>query len=312
MEALIANPIYDVCFKYLMEDTVVAKHLLSALLKKEVLEISLLNRELPSERDVYIKMFRIDFSARIKSSDGGVQQVIIELQKSWVEAEILRFRRYLGSQYSKAENVIDSDKASEAIGVPIVSIYILGHNLVEVKYPVIYVKRSYLDYDENPISGKDNFIESLTHDSIVVQIPSLPMKTQNRLDKLLRFFDQRNITSNDAHYLSFDIDDEDLKSDDAIKAIEHRLSMAAKSPEIREIMEMEDEIMIGINKRDAKIVEKEKELVQKIAELEHKEKVIEEKDQVIEEKDQMISSAIKVLSDMGLTNDEIEKKLGIK
>lgn len=36
---LIANPIYDSVFKYLMEDDRVAKILLSALLKKEIVEL---------------------------------------------------------------------------------------------------------------------------------------------------------------------------------------------------------------------------------------------------------------------------------
>lgn len=35
----IANPIYDIVFKYMKEDDKVAKILLSALLKKEIVEI---------------------------------------------------------------------------------------------------------------------------------------------------------------------------------------------------------------------------------------------------------------------------------
>ena len=38
---LIANPIYDVVFKFLMEDERVAKILLSALLQKEVVEVQM-------------------------------------------------------------------------------------------------------------------------------------------------------------------------------------------------------------------------------------------------------------------------------
>ena len=36
----VANPIYDAVFKYLMEDERIAKTLLSALLKKEVLSVT--------------------------------------------------------------------------------------------------------------------------------------------------------------------------------------------------------------------------------------------------------------------------------
>ena len=37
----VANPIYDSVFKYLMEDNRVAKTVLSALLKKEVVEVEM-------------------------------------------------------------------------------------------------------------------------------------------------------------------------------------------------------------------------------------------------------------------------------
>ena len=42
---LIANPIYDVVFKFLMEDERVAKMLLSALLKKEIVTLQMRQHE---------------------------------------------------------------------------------------------------------------------------------------------------------------------------------------------------------------------------------------------------------------------------
>ena len=41
----VANPIYDSVFKYLMEDNRVAKTVLSALLKKEVVEVEMRKHE---------------------------------------------------------------------------------------------------------------------------------------------------------------------------------------------------------------------------------------------------------------------------
>ena len=38
---IIANPIYDAVFKFLMEDKKVAKILLSALLKKEIIDLEM-------------------------------------------------------------------------------------------------------------------------------------------------------------------------------------------------------------------------------------------------------------------------------
>jgi len=42
---IVANPIYDVVFKYLMEDERIARTILSALLKKEVVEVHMRRNE---------------------------------------------------------------------------------------------------------------------------------------------------------------------------------------------------------------------------------------------------------------------------
>ena len=45
---IIANPIYDAVFKFLMEDKKVAKILLSALLKKEIIDLEMRRHEYTS------------------------------------------------------------------------------------------------------------------------------------------------------------------------------------------------------------------------------------------------------------------------
>ena len=76
---VIANPIYDVAFKFLMEDKKVAKILLSALLKKEILELEMHRHEYTSMEQTRISLFRIDFSARLHEADGSEHLVLIEL-----------------------------------------------------------------------------------------------------------------------------------------------------------------------------------------------------------------------------------------
>ena len=76
---VIANPIYDVVFKFLMEDKKVAKILLSALLKKEILELEMHRHEYTSMEQTRISLFRIDFSARLHEADGSEHLVLIEL-----------------------------------------------------------------------------------------------------------------------------------------------------------------------------------------------------------------------------------------
>ena len=60
---LIANPIYDSVFKYMMEDDRVAKILLSALLQKDIIDLQMKPHEYTEMMQTRISMLRIDFAA---------------------------------------------------------------------------------------------------------------------------------------------------------------------------------------------------------------------------------------------------------
>ncbi|MBK9566211.1 MAG: hypothetical protein IPO37_13910 [Saprospiraceae bacterium] len=71
----IANPIYDVVFKYLMEDQKVARIILSALTKLDIIALEFVPQELTvdklkSEHSILtglnLSIYRLDFSARIQ------------------------------------------------------------------------------------------------------------------------------------------------------------------------------------------------------------------------------------------------------
>ena len=129
---IIANPIYDAVFKFLMEDKKVAKIFLSALLKKDIIDLEMRRHEYTSMEHTRISLFRIDFSAKIRENDGAEHLVLIELQKTWLITETLRFRQYLGTQYLNKENIIEEKNEHgqrRTYGLPIISIYILGHPL---------------------------------------------------------------------------------------------------------------------------------------------------------------------------------------
>ena len=264
-----------------------------------------------------ISLFRIDFSAKIRENDGSEHLVLIELQKTWLITETLRFRQYLGTQYLNKENIIEEKNEHgqrRTYGLPIISIYILGHPLGDLTEPVVYVRRRYLDYDDNLLPSPDPFIESLTHDSIIVQIPFLTGRTRNRLERLLSVFDQEYRQADSEHYL--EINDEHL--DDEVKCVVHRLLKAAAAPDVRRAMEIEDEILSEIEDRDTTIMMKNKEIEQKEQEIEQKEQVIEQKEQVIEQskqvieqKEQVIRSMVKMLCNNGTSVEEISKQLSI-
>ena len=312
---IIANPIYDSVFKFLMEDERAAKVLLSALLKQEVRDLKMRRNEYTNLRQTRISLFRIDFSAKILDAAGKEQLVLIELQKTWLATETLRFRQYLGAQYLNNENVPDGPNP-QGFGLPIISIYILGHKLGDLQQPVVYVRRRYLDYDDNHLEKgvPDPFIESLTHDSIIVQIPYLQGRTRNHLERLLSVFDQEYRIASDEHLLN--IDDEGMGREERL--LVNRLVMAAASPEIRRDMQVEDEILSEIEARDTTIMLKEQvieqktqEIEQKSQEIKQKSQEIEQKSQEIEQKTQILRSTVRNLSSRGMTIDEISDILSI-
>lgn len=288
---LIANPIYDSVFKYMMEDERVANILLSALLKKEIRELQVRQHEYTNVQRATISLFRMDFSAKILDEEGEEHLVLIELQKTWLPTETLRFRQYLGTHYLNRENVRKSPDSQ--YGLPIISIYILGHTLGELKEPVIYVRRRYLDYEDNEIEGKDRFIESLTHDSIIVQIPFLKKRTRNRLERLLNIFDQDCRVEGDDHLL--EIDESLFQVEDA--PVLTRLLKAGVAPDVRRSMDVEDEILSEIETRDTVIMQKDQ--------------LIQQKDEALQQKDQLIRNMIRMLEQDGLDEWQIAQKLSL-
>lgn len=232
MKYSVANPIYDSVFKFLMEDERIAKIVLAALLKKEVVSVEMRRQEHPNVTRDKISMFRIDFAAKIKEEDGSIRLILIELQKTWLDTETLRFRRYLAAQYNAEENII-KEGDNEGYGIPMVAVYLLGHQVGDIDKPVIYVQRKALDYDGEEVKNgmNDPFINSLTHDSIIVQIPLLHGKISNRLDKVLSVFDQSNRDKKNQQIVY--LDSNQYEEDTDMMCILHRLSLAAMSAEIR-------------------------------------------------------------------------------
>ncbi len=114
----IANPIYDTVFKYLMEDSKIAKLLLSAIISQEITDLKFLPQERTTELDSKaLTVFRIDFSATVKTPE-GIKHIIIEIQKAKLATDIMRFRRYLGKQYLDRENYYEEVKNAKKIKIP--------------------------------------------------------------------------------------------------------------------------------------------------------------------------------------------------
>ena len=280
----IANPIYDTVFKYLMEDERIARTILSALLKENIVKVEMRPHEYTNGQKEILSIFRIDFGATVLKSDGEEQLILIELQKTWLPTELLRFRQYLGVHYQNPKNMVSDSPDRHAL--PMVAVYLLGHTVGEIEEPVVYVRHHAFNYEDEPVTRgiPDKFIDSLNHDSIIVQIPRLHGKVNNRLDKVLSIFDQTRVSHDSQHYLT--LDEKTFETADTdMQPIFHRLMMAAANIEMRQDMNVEDEYYSIIKEQEGKVYGLERDLAEKIGQLAEKDGQLAEKDGQLAEKD---------------------------
>jgi len=268
----IANPIYDVVFKYLMEDNAIAKMLISSIIEQEVLSLAFHPQENTLElAEQSLTVYRLDFAARIQTPEGE-KSVLIEIQKSQLPADCMRFLR--NAVFSES-NSGDSDKS-----LPIITVYFLGHELNLFKRPVIQVLRQCRDgITKELLTGRDDFIENLTHDCYIIQIPYLHQKRRTELETLLSVFDQGNLTE-DHHILN--VNEEDFP--EKFRPLIRRLQHAIAEPKVRKSMEIEDEIFTLLQNKERQIARKEE--------------IIQEQYKVIEEKDRALAESKKIIEEL--------------
>ena len=97
----------------------------------------------------------------------------------------------------------------------------------------------------------DPFVDSLTHDSIVVQIPLLKGQKNNRLEKYLDIFCQDRKEKDNSQILSVD---DSMMDDDDMRRIVTRLLSAASDTQVRHSMNIEEEINTALENRDTEIM----------------------------------------------------------
>ncbi|MEM7184188.1 MAG: hypothetical protein AAF518_25035, partial [Spirochaetota bacterium] len=281
---LIANPIYDVFFKFLLEDNEIAKEFIGTIIEEEILELSLK----PQENTIQMKEFsftvlRMDFHAVIKTEEGS-KNILIEMQKGKYLDDLRRFRNYLGEQYSK-------DKEN----LPIITIYFLGYPLDEKLPAATFVKRDYFDrFTGNKLQVKNSFIEALTHDSYIIQIHLLKESLQSKLEAVLSIFDQTK-QATEGYILSFPDELPDLE---ILKKIIQRLQMAGASEELRKKAEIENEVESSFKTLARQIQEKDQTIQEKDQTIQEKDQAIQEKDQAIQEKERKLQEQEQLISEL--------------
>ena len=313
---IIANPIYDVVFKRLMENDRVAKFFIGTLLEQTIESIEIKPQEYTFVKDLdmdnpeiqkfvkekirdqlSINMYRLDFIATIKTENGEFKKVLIEIQKARNKVDLMRFRNYLAENYKK-EDLVNQFKQV----LPITTIYILGFKLPEIETACLKVERNYMDLIEQKIvHQKSEFVEKLTHDCYIVQVERITNRYQTKLDRLLSLFEQSNFLDDKRIIKEYkhDIENEEIRISTDI------LHHAVVDPKEKKLIEDEQEAWRSINamfyeqeQSFSKIMESNRvelelnrvelelmntEIMANKFEMESKDKMIDEKDILIEE-----------------------------
>lgn len=276
---IIPNPIYDVVFKYLMEDLESATIVISTLIGEKIkkLELTPLShaekklplREIPIEdprTSEEIRLFHLDFTAVIELPEGKEELIMIELQKASEPDDIFRFKRYLSKNFQQKHFQEVTDVETQAIKtverpIRLLPIFILNFRIEkEVNDLLIRTNRVTQGVFKNKtLVNNVDFIEHLSYDMLVVQLPNLEYieavdyqddEYKQKLFALLKLFDQKSKVKSNEHRLRL------IRRffPGFLERVIRRLEAAdSQNPHLEELMYAEDEYLKALIERDNKI-----------------------------------------------------------
>jgi hypothetical protein len=321
----VANPIYDVVFRFMMEDNKVAKKFVATIIGEDVVEldfkqdtytIDISRAELkPKAKAKVLKkpkresddpgcltVCRLDFVAKIRTGKDTFKTITIELQKAKLASDIMRFRRYLGRQYQDPENTSDVKKLQAR---QIYCIFLLNHSIGYHDHPVLEVDPQVKDTATGEILSRsdddtDNFIDSLHHRSWIVQLPQLKERRRNDIEILLSVF------SGDPMKHKIDLNEEDYPEE--FRPIIRRLVTAYATPQMEEHMCTEDEIIAELRDKEREIAE----AATAITVLKKKNTVLSKEKAVLSKEKAVLSKEKAVLADKNAVLSDENTKLKAK
>jgi hypothetical protein len=322
----ILNPLYDIAFKYLMENEIFAKKILSVILDKEVVDVSLRPQEtvMYSEKRA-LKLFRLDFKAIVRDADGRERKILIELQKSRQKTDMERFRYYLASNYMPPKgreygpedgcHILEDGTLCKPIQ-PIVAIYILGYNLDDLPYMAVSVNRDIIDsVSKKKLNVKSFFIEHLTHEAHILQVRRLPEKPKTELEKFMLLFNQAWCTN-----YGFILDLQFVP--DEFKDVAQYLQSPLLEEKVRRMLMAEDELETIFDDHESKlydalnrILEAEKRekaaLKEKDKALKRAERALQQKKQALQQKEVLAVKFARQMIILGSTTQEVAIETGL-
>ena len=229
----IANPMYDAAFKYLMDDDASARLLVGAVLGEEIESLE----PLPQERSV---------RASPPSVPGEP-----------TPAELFTVRRV---DFAATVRTASGDRLRVLVEVQ--------ECLPHTTATVLRVAREYLDgITGQRLADREEFVEALSHDCWVVQVPLLASRRRTDLERLLSVFDQERQVAGERGVL--EIDERELP--ERYAPVLRRLAGATASEEVADSMALEDEITETwgrmMRERDVALAEKDTAVADKDAAL---------------------------------------------
>ena len=346
---LIANPIYDTIFKFLMDDNESAKIILSTLLNVDIEELtatttiqSYLGED--EKNWGFGKLSHLDYAAQVLKPDGSKENILIELQKADLPSDFYRFRLYITEKFKKSHSTIKKENTTIHTPLKFIPIFILNFEIEnEICDLVIQtnkmVKGVLKDTIlQNPVS----FLDDLMYDLTIVQIPHITNIDVEKIKddahklelyKLFKLFDQNAKTQNDEYKLeikekipskytrlvkrlqhehlnSFEIKNQLIEEDTRILDIKNMLNQKIQFQKTIEEKEKTIEENTKTIEEKEKTIEKiEKNIEEKEKTIEEKEKTIEEKEKTIEEKEKTIEEKEKTIEEKEKTIEEKEKTI---
>ncbi len=320
---VIPNPIYDVVFRYLMEDPGSAMIIISTLINEKIKKLQLeptthsekkkhgteIEIQDPKTKDD-IHLFHLDFTAIVELPDGSEELIMIELQKASEPDDIFRFKRYISKNFQKKQEKEITDtktQAIETINKPIRLIPIFFLNFrIENEINDLLIKTNRLKtgvFKNKNLQKHNDFIDNLSYDIWVVQLPNLQNISENeyindeykqKLYALLKLFDQKSKVKDNEHRLRIIRKFFPGFLDRVIKRIQ---AASVNNPNLEEQMYAEDEYLKSLIKRDIKITLLEE--------------IIDKKDKALEDSKKIIFEFAKTLKETGISNEIIQLKTGL-
>ncbi|MCX8481667.1 MAG: hypothetical protein ORN58_07095, partial [Sediminibacterium sp.] len=269
---IISNPIYDTVFQYLMDDIESAKIIISTLINRPIINLipltnNIVDIEKKESEEKYIHLMRLDYTAEILNPDDTKELVSIELQKARLRTDEIRFRKYIAENLKKTE-VIVQDQINPKTNLPytiekayrIIPIFILNFEIEKEIFDLVLQTEHIIKgiFTEKELTSKNNFLENLMYNVIVVQLPYINRVTQNihnqppklALYNLFQLFNQNKPADRDKHTLF--IEENDIPKDynriikrlANLKANESQLEqkLILEDTMLREITEMQNNI----------------------------------------------------------------------